>query len=59
MLERKGGSGKKKKLGVLVSWWLSPISAMLPPHKGVTMRENLPILIAELKARMSTIRDSL
>jgi hypothetical protein len=27
--------------------------------KGADMRENLPTLIAELKARMSTIRDSL
>jgi hypothetical protein len=27
--------------------------------KGATMRDNLPTLIAELKARMTTIRDSL
>jgi hypothetical protein len=35
----------------------SPLCFLL--FKGATMRDNLPTLIAELKARMTTIRDSL
>jgi hypothetical protein len=42
---------------VIGVWRLSPLCFLL--FKGALMRENLPVLIAELKARMSTNRDSL